>query len=79
MLFKLCVFVSKPRLPVFSFIVLVWALFRPATQTHSYTEMVVDGFQSSKGTTKTAGIRCATRREDYLKESTVCFCVLEVE
>lgn len=30
----------------------VCAVFGPAAQTHSYTEVVVDGFQLSKGTTK---------------------------
>lgn len=38
MSFKLFVFVSKLSLPLCSFIVLVCAVFRPATQTHSYTE-----------------------------------------
>lgn len=48
-------------------------MFRPATQTHSHTEMVVDGFQLSKVTTKTAGIRYVTLREDYLKEVDIVF------
>lgn len=51
---------------------LVFAVFTPATQTHSYTEMVVDRFQSSKCTTKTTGIKYARLGEDNVKEVTQC-------
>lgn len=36
--------------------------------------MVVDRFQSSKGTTKTTGVRYVTLKENDLKEVTVCLC-----